>query len=78
MTDSVRKYLKEINVDSMIIPGGCTKFIEAPDVRWNKPFKARLTELHDQWLSEGVHQFTGGGNMKFSSRKRIIEWTLDA
>ena len=62
----------------MIIPGGCTKCIQAPDVRWNKPFKTRMTELHDQWLSEGVHQFAGGGNMKLPSRKRMIVWVLDA
>ena len=49
----------------MIIPGRCKKCIQAPDVRWNKPFKTRMTELHDQWLSEGVHQFAGGGNMKY-------------
>ena len=37
-----------------------------------------MTELHDQWISEGVHQFTEGGNMKLPTRKRIIEWVLDA
>ena len=58
MTDSVSKDLKKMNVDSVVIPGGCTKYIQAPDVCWNKPFKARMTELYDQWLSEGVHQFT--------------------
>ena len=47
MTDSVRKGLKKMNVDSVIIPGGCTKYIQAPDVCWNKPFKARMTELYD-------------------------------
>ena len=57
MTDSMRKDLKEMNVDSMIIPGGCTKYIEAPDMCWNKPFKARMIGLYDQRLSEGVHQF---------------------
>ena len=66
-----------MNVDSMTILGGCTKYIQAPDVCWNKPFKARMTELYDQWLSEGVHQFTKGVNMKPLSRKRIIEWVLD-
>ena len=66
-----------MNVDSVIVPGGCTKYIQASDVCWNKPFKARMTELYDQWLSEGVHQFTEGGNMKPPSRKRIIEWVLD-
>ena len=78
MTDSMRKDLKEMNVDSMIIPCGCTKYIQALDVRRNKPFKTRMTELHDQWLSEDVHQFTEDGNMKLPTRKRIIEWVLDA
>ena len=78
MTDSVRKDLKEMNVDSVILPGGSTKYIQAPDMYWNKPFKARMTELYDQWLSEGVHQFAEGGNMKPPSRERIIEWVLDA
>ena len=72
MTDSVIKNLKEMNVNSMIIPVRCTKSIQAPDVCWNKPFKARMTKLYDKWLSEGVHQFTEGGNMKPSSRKRIM------
>ena len=78
MTDSVRKDLKEMNVDSVIIQSGWTKYILAPDVCWNKPFKARMTELCDQWLSESVHQLTESANMKPSSRKRIIEWILDA
>ena len=67
-----------MNVDSMIIPDWCTKYIQALDVRWNVAFKMRMTELHNQWLSEGVHQVTEGGNMKLPSRKRIIEWVLDA
>ena len=50
-----------MNVDSVIVPGGCTKYIQASDVCWNKPFIARMTELYDQWLGEGVHQFTEGG-----------------
>ena len=73
MTDSVRKDLKEMNVDSLIIPGGCTKYIQVPGVCWNKPFKARMIVLYDQWLSEGIHQFTEGRNMKLLSRKIIID-----
>ena len=69
---------EEVNVDSVIIPGGCIKYIQAFDVCWNKPIKARMTRLYDQWLSEVVHQFTEGWNMKPPSRKRIIEWVLDA
>ena len=71
MTDSVKKDLKEMNVD--ITVGECTQYIQASDMCWNKPFKARMTELYDQWLREGVHQFTEGGNTKSPSRKIIIE-----
>ena len=34
--------LKAKKVDRVIVPGGCTKYIQAPDVSWNKPFKASL------------------------------------
>ena len=49
------KRFEEMNVDSVIIPGGCTKYIQARDLCLNKPFKARMAELYDQWLSEVVH-----------------------
>ena len=62
---------------SVIIPGGCTKYIRVPDVCWNKPFKARMSKLYDQWLSEGFYQFTEGGNMKPLATKRRIEWGHD-
>ena len=75
-TESARKDLTETNTD--LVPGGCTKYLQAFDVCRNKPFKARMTELYDQWLCEGVHQFTEDGNTKPSSRKRIIAWELDA
>ena len=77
MTYSIRKDLKEMNIDSVIIPDGSTKYIQAPDVCQNKPLKVRMTQFYDQWLSEGVHQFTEGGNMQPPFRKRIIECVLD-
>ena len=52
MIESVRKDMKEMNIDSLIIQGGCTKYIQASDVRWNKPFKVRMTELFDQCLEK--------------------------
>ena len=58
-----------MNIDGVIIPGGCKKYIQAPNVCWNKRFKARMTKLYDQWLNEGVHQCTKDGNTKPLSRK---------
>ena len=27
-------------------------YIQAPDVAWNKPFKAKVTEKYDVWMAE--------------------------
>ena len=39
MTDNVKKRLIQSKIESVIIPDGCTEYIQAPDVVWNKPFK---------------------------------------
>ena len=62
----------------MIIRGGCTKYIQAPDLVWNKPFKAGVQEFCNDWLSNAKHQFTPGGNMKPLPRKLIVEWVLNS
>ena len=51
--DSVKTGLKNLNVDQATVPGSCTKYIQAPDVSWNKPFKSRCTEEYDNWLRKG-------------------------
>ena len=42
MTDKVKRKLVNAKVESVIVPGGCTKYIQAPDLVWNKLFKARI------------------------------------
>ena len=79
MESSVIKSLEKVKIDHVIIPGGCTKFIQAPDVSWNKTFKAFCTERYNQWSADGVHAETKDGNLlKEPPRKRIVEWILDA
>ena len=78
MTEDVKLRLKEINTESVIVPGGCTKHIQAPDVVWNKPFKQKVAELYDEWLSNGVHEFTESGNMKPVPRRLVLDWILTA
>ena len=38
------------NTDLVIVPGGCTGMLQAPDISWNKPFKERYTELWNEWF----------------------------
>ena len=60
MTEEVRSLLKTSKIDDLLIPGGCTKYIQAPDLSWNKLFKGLMTELYDKWLANGVQEYTNG------------------
>ena len=45
--------LKKLKVDQAVIPGGCTGFIQEPDVCWSKPFKDSYTKSYDDWFEAG-------------------------
>lgn len=63
---------------STLVPDGCTKYIQAPDVAWNKPFKAKVTEKYNVWMADGAHSFTAAGNMRGLPRPEIVKWVLEA
>ena len=45
---SIKNLLKEMNTESVIEPGRCTKYIQVPDVAWSKSFRLEFygTPLH--------------------------------
>ena len=47
MEDSVSKSLKQKKIESLLISGGCTKHVQAPEISRNKPFKAKVLEEYD-------------------------------
>lgn len=61
---STMSELRKRKIDSVVVPGGCTKFIQAPDVSWNKTFKAQLREFYTGWLSTGEKFFTRGKTLR--------------
>ena len=63
-------------VETVIVTGGCTKYIQAADVVRNKPFKGRIEVFYDDWLANGKHEYKGGGNMKPVPRSLIVEWVI--
>ena len=40
--DTIKEELARSKIDPVIVPGGCTKYLQAPDVVWNKPFKEKV------------------------------------
>ena len=78
MTAEVRATLKSANTEDVIVPGGCTKYVQAPDVVCNKPFKAFIANKYDEWLAAGVHEYTEAGNLKPVPRRKIVEWVIES
>ena len=48
----------------VVVPAGCTKYIQAPDVCWNAPFKELVTERYDEWMAENSQEYTAQSNLK--------------
>ena len=51
MRELTQKELAKLKTHTAVIPGGCTKFIQAPDVVWNSIFKSHMRQCYDIWLS---------------------------
>ena len=78
ITDGIKQELPHAKIDPVIVPSGCTKYIQVPDVAWNKPFKAKVTEKYDAWMADGAHSFTAAGNMRGPPCCQIVKWVLEA
>ena len=76
LTGKVKKAFTKPKIETVIVPGGCTKYIQAPDVVWNKPFKGRIEEFCDDWLANRKHEYTDAGSMKPVPRRLVVEWVI--
>lgn len=71
---ATKKVLRKSNIDSAVIPGGCTSLIQAADVSWNKSLKDNIKEHYEEWAANGEKEFTKGGNMKPPSFPLLVSW----
>ena len=46
--ETIKQELRTLKTYPLIIPGGCANYIQAPDVAWNRPFKANVTKQYDE------------------------------
>ena len=78
ISDATKKQLKKLQIDTAVIPGGCTKFLQAPDVYWNTPFKAKVRQFYENWMLHGEKSCTKSGNMRAPSMEVYLKWIGDA
>lgn len=70
--------LKELRLDTAVIPSGCTKFLQAPDVSWNASFKAHIRRFYEDWMIQGEKLFTRGGKPAAPAVAVYLKWVADA
>ena len=61
-------------VDSVIV-SGTSKLLTSHGTSHSKDL-GHLTDRYDEWLSNGVHEYTAGGNMKSPPSRKVVEWVL--
>ena len=78
IAEEVKQAAKKLSVDLVTVPGGTTSKIQAPDVSWNKPFKASIVESFDDWIANGEKSYTPKGNIRAASKTLLSDWVVKA
>ncbi|XP_037617888.1 uncharacterized protein LOC119483644 [Sebastes umbrosus] len=67
------------DITTAAIPEGCTKYVQAPDVMWNEPFKRNLHDLYEEWLAgDADKEYAPGGSLKPPARRLLVDWVVAA
>ena len=53
LSEETKAVLAELKVHIAVVPAGCTKYVQAPDVSWIQPFKAAITRFLEDWMADG-------------------------
>ena len=56
LTDSVADNLKKNKVHTVIVPGGCIPILQPLDANLNKPFKAILRKLWQEYMLQSTEE----------------------
>ena len=69
-SQEVRETAEGKKTDIVYIPGGCTSLAQPLDVSINKPFKAHIRQLWEQWAFDNLR----GTSRVHPSRQNVINW----
>ena len=78
ISQDTKSVLAQMRVQCAVVPGGCTKFIQAPDVSWNKPFIDAISKFHEEWMADGSEkELTKAGNCRRPPIATYLQWVAD-
>ena len=71
-------YFSKFGCSSFCFTGGCTKYIQPPDVVWNRPFKFHISAAHDEWLAASVEEGAAENAVQKASFVEACSWIVAA
>ncbi|EGT53384.1 hypothetical protein CAEBREN_03992 [Caenorhabditis brenneri] len=77
-SNNTKKVLRSLKIDTAVVPGGTTKFLQPADVYWNFAFKSKIRQEYENYMLHGEKDFTKGGNLKQPPMKVYLKWVRDA
>ena len=77
-TEVVKKRLREKKTNIAIIPGRLTFKLQPLDVSLNKPFKAKVRNQYNHWMSEAIKEYTPSGKIKRPSYSLVATWIKES
>jgi hypothetical protein len=77
LTDKVKNLIFKYS-KLAIIPAGLTRKLQPLDVAVNISFKSHLKQKWEQWMIDGVHEYSKTGKMKQVSYSEICAWICDS
>ena len=76
ITDELKRKLTTGKTEPLTVPEYFTKYMLAPDLVWNKPYKAKIQEFYNDLLPNGVDEYTTASKMKLVPRRKIVQLVL--
>lgn len=81
MMGPIVEKIQGIGIEVQHIPGGCTYLCQPIDVGINRPIKAALADMWEDWLETEVlenEENEGVINIETPSRELIANWVVEA
>ena len=78
ISKAVKEHCHRQNIFMIIIPGGCTPYLQAGDIGIYRELKDRPSATIEAWKHSNNVQYTKGGNPKAPSHSIVNSWFQDA
>ena len=78
ITQTIKRAVTSTNAINAIIPGGTTKYLQPLDISVNRPFKLKMRNEWEKWMTEGEKSFTKTGRMRRATFAEVCQWILTA